>query len=143
MVFLLGRKLLDDVAGIVAAIVFAFLSLSPAVRGLSGHATHFVAFFALAGAVVLVRAVSSVQCSVFSVQYSEAAARPRPFTINSQLPNFQLFLAGLLFGVAFLMKQHGVFFGLFGGAYLLWTRVTAVHSPKSKVQSPESRVQSR
>lgn len=35
----------------------------------------------------------------------------------------QVFLAGLLFGLAFLMKQHGLFFGVFGALYLLRVRV--------------------
>jgi hypothetical protein len=33
-----------------------------------------------------------------------------------------IFGSGLLFGVAFLMKQQGMFFGVFGLAYLVWTR---------------------
>src|SRR6516165_6895570 len=36
LVFLLGRKLLDDVAGVVAAVCFALMSLSPNVLGLAG-----------------------------------------------------------------------------------------------------------
>src|ERR1017187_6239393 len=34
-----------------------------------------------------------------------------------------LFSAALLFGLAFLMKQHGLFFGVFGAVYLLRVRV--------------------
>ena len=49
LVFLIGRKLLDEITGVAAAIFFALLSLSPSVLGLAGHATHFVTFFALAG----------------------------------------------------------------------------------------------
>ena len=30
------------------------------------------------------------------------------------------FWSGVLFGVAFLMKQHGIFFAMFGAAWLLW-----------------------
>ena len=33
------------------------------------------------------------------------------------------FVSGLCFGLAFLMKQHGLFFGLCGALYLLWTRI--------------------
>jgi general stress protein CsbA len=32
-------------------------------------------------------------------------------------------MSGLLFGLAFLMKQHGLFFGMFGALYLLRVRV--------------------
>src|SRR6266849_6075168 len=33
LVFLIGRRLLDDVAGVAAAVTFALLSLSPSVLG--------------------------------------------------------------------------------------------------------------
>lgn len=99
LMFLLGRKLLDPVAGAGAAVTYALMSLSPDVLGLAGHATHFVVLPAVAGLLLLLRAVET---------------RARKFH----------FLAGLLFGLAFIMKQHGVFFGLFGGVYLIWVRVS-------------------
>src|SRR5438552_2155768 len=83
LVFLLGRKLRDDVTGVVAAVTFALLSLSQSVLGLAGHATHFVTLIALAGVYVLVRAVSSDHCSVFSVQYSVSDPRPRRSTLDT------------------------------------------------------------
>jgi hypothetical protein len=103
LVFLLGRKLLDAAAGVAAAITFALLSLSPSVLGLAGHATHFIVLAALSGTWVLLGALE----------------RPPP----SRLPPWVLISAsGLLFGLAFLMKQHGIFFGLFGAVYLAWVR---------------------
>jgi hypothetical protein len=60
-----------------------------------------VTFFALAGILLLIEALDTT---------------PKPSTINSRL----LAAAGLLLGLAFLMKQHGLFFGLFGTLYLLW-----------------------
>src|SRR5205807_8384215 len=42
LIFLVGRKLLDEPAGIVAAISFALLSLSPSTLGLAAHASHFL-----------------------------------------------------------------------------------------------------
>ncbi|TAL03206.1 MAG: hypothetical protein EPO07_06530, partial [Verrucomicrobia bacterium] len=49
LIFLIGRELLDNVAGVAAAIAYALLSLSPSVLGLAAHATHFVVLPALAG----------------------------------------------------------------------------------------------
>jgi hypothetical protein len=95
LVFLLGRRILDENAGIVAAVTFAFLSLSPSVLGLQAHASHFGAFFASAGALVLLRAAAS------------------------QKPG-GLAMSGALFGCAFLMKQPGVFWAIFGFGYLVW-----------------------
>jgi len=100
LVFLLGRKLMDDIAGIVAAAVYAMMSASPGVLGLAAHATHFVVLCALGGAWALWRA--------------HETARERDF-----------FLAGILFGLAFVMKQHGVFFGVFAFTYAVWRCVAA------------------
>ena len=88
LVWFLGRTLSGRVCGLVAAAVFALLSLSASVLGLAAHATHFVTLFAAAGAVVFLRAIDA-----------ERLAR--------------LFGAGLLFGFAFMMKQPAVFFGAF------------------------------
>src|SRR5512136_434514 len=103
LVFLLGRKLLDEAAGLAAAAAIALLSLSPSVLGLAGHATHFIVLAALSGTWVLLRALE----------------RPPP---NGPRTAILIGASGLLFGLAFLMKQHGIFFGLFGAMYLLWVR---------------------
>src|ERR1043166_6940723 len=47
LMFFLGRRLLDDVAGVAAATAYAFMSLSSSVLGLQAHATHFVVLPAL------------------------------------------------------------------------------------------------
>src|SRR5437868_1530555 len=57
LIFLLGRKLLDETAGVVAAASYGLLSLSPSVLGLAGHATHFVVLPALGGTLLLLKAV--------------------------------------------------------------------------------------
>jgi 4-amino-4-deoxy-L-arabinose transferase-like glycosyltransferase len=108
LMFLLGRKLLDDIAGVAAAVAFALLSLSPSVLGLAGHATHFVALAALGGILLLLRACEP----------EVGGGRP-----GFLFPSARFFASGLLFGLAFLMKQHGLFFGVFGTAYLLRTRI--------------------
>ena len=95
LVFFLGRRLVDETAGLAAAVTFAFMSLSPSVLGLAGHATHFVVAFALAGFLVLLRVPESSKLA-------------------------PLFISGVLLGLAFLMKQHGALFGLCGGIYILW-----------------------
>ena len=125
LMFRLGRRLLDEAAGVTAAVAFALLSLSPSLLGLSGHATHFVVLAALAGTWFLLKAVEAP---------SAVRSPPSRFTFltsrfthsgdGTQLSpiNYPLLLAGLMFGLAFLMKQHGLFFGVFGGLYLLWVR---------------------
>jgi 4-amino-4-deoxy-L-arabinose transferase-like glycosyltransferase len=123
LVFLIGRKLRDEITGIVAAVTFALLSLSQSVLGLAGHATHFVTVFALGGVLTLVAGERRKENGEGSQSSELSGQRSAGITsfLNSQLPNLQLFCSGVLFGLAFLMKQHGVFFGIFGGLYLLWT----------------------
>ncbi len=97
LLFLLGRRLFDERTGAAAAAAFALLSLSQGVYGVFAHATHFVLLPALAGLYLLVRAIG------------EWAARWLP-----------LMAAGVLLGLAFVMKQHGIFFVLFGAFWLAW-----------------------
>jgi hypothetical protein len=94
LVFLLARQLMNDIGAFVAAATFALLSVSPAVYGTAAHAEHFVLLPALAGFLVLLRALESSK-------------------------HWAFFAAGLLFGLSFLMKQSGICFGICGGVYLV------------------------
>ena len=94
LIFLLGRRLINSIAGIAAAMAYAVLSVSPSVFGFAAHATHFVMLPVLGGMLFLL---------------NESDGR-----------NFErLFVSGLLFGTSLLMKQPAVFFILFGALYLL------------------------
>ena len=87
MLFRLGGQILDLTAGVVAATTYAVLAASPAMLGLAGHATHFAAFFAAAGLWVM----------------WQARQNPRWPAAGG---------AGLLFGLAILMKQPAALIGL-------------------------------
>jgi len=93
-VYLLGARLFDALAGVVASATYALLSTSPSVLGISGHANHFVMLPALAGLSLLLRALEKGSQWLFV-------------------------LSGALLGLAFLMKQHGIFFLLFAALYVL------------------------
>jgi hypothetical protein len=93
LVFLIGRRLVDSVTGVVAAWTFSMLSANPSLFGLAGHATHFVVLFSLAGWLMLV-------------------------VPNRQRNPALLLSAGITFGVAILMKQHAVFLAAFTAAWL-------------------------
>lgn len=93
-VFLLGRKLSGDIAGVAACAGYAVMSASLVVLGLAAHATQFVALFGVLGALLLSNA-------------KKADSRPG------------YFVSGLMFGLAFLMKQPGICFGMFGLAFLI------------------------
>ncbi len=90
MLFWLGRKILDDVAGIVAAVTYLLLAASPAMLGLTGHATHFCAFFVTAGL-----------CLMWHARQNE-----KPFIIAA---------SAVCFGTAVLMKQHAAIIGAWIG----------------------------
>jgi hypothetical protein len=95
LLYLLGRRLFGRVAGLAAAAAYALLSFGEAVLGPSAHATHFVVLPALAGMLLLLRGMESGRAAT-------------------------IFASGVLFGVAYLMKQHGIFFILFGAGWLVW-----------------------
>jgi len=95
LVFLIGRRLLGELAAAAAAVAFALLSVDRWVMGIFAHATHFVLLPALGGLWLLLRSMHSNR---------------RPLDL----------LAGVLLGAAVLMKQHGVFFLLLGIAIVLW-----------------------
>src|SRR5438552_1497565 len=93
LIFSLGRRLVNSVAGLAAGMSYAVLSVSPSVLGFAGHATHFVLLPVLGGTLLLPK---TTDC--------------RPFGL--------VFASGMLFGLGVLMKQPAVFFALFGAIYL-------------------------
>ncbi len=88
-VFVLARKLFGVAAGLAACASYALMSVGQSVLGLAAHATQFVVLFAVPGLWLLWRAL-----------------------LTGERPAFVF--SGLLFGVAFMMKQPGLCFGLFG-----------------------------
>jgi hypothetical protein len=96
VLYFLTLKLYGKLAATVAACSYALLSSSTSVMGFEAHATNFVVLPALIGIFALLFAL--------------------------QTKRVWLFLgSGLFSGVAFLMKQHGIFFILFCFFYLAWT----------------------
>jgi len=96
--FLLGRKLFGVIGGLVTCASYGIVSVSPSVVGLAAHATHFVVLFAVPATLLLLKACETNRRGT-------------------------LFFSGLLYGLAFLMKQQGVCFGFFGGSFLVWRAV--------------------
>ena len=89
LMFLVGRRLIGTLGGVVAGAAYATLTLSPRLLSSSAYAEHFV--------------VVPVLLGVLSV--TRASGRPRLAA---------LFGAGALFGAAFVVKQSGGVFALFG-----------------------------
>jgi hypothetical protein len=89
---LLGRKLFDWPSGCIAAATYLVLVTSPSVLGLAAHATHFVVLPIVVGTLILASGASLTSRRIFS--------------------------AGLLFGIAGLMKQPAYAFVGLGVAML-------------------------
>ena len=130
LVFLLGRKILDATAGAATAVAFAFMSLSPSVLGLAAHATHFVILFALGGILLLIHVIENEEGGRQKLEECF-------FTSHFSLLTF---CSGLLFGLAFLMKQHGIFFALFGIAYLIWILNVEGRTTENNSRAGRSRI---
>jgi hypothetical protein len=93
LLFLISRRLFNDTAGIVTGSSFLLMTLSPAVHGFWANTEHFILLSAMGGILLMLSAI-------------ERDDKKR------------LFLSGLLLGVSFLIKQHGIFFILFGLIYI-------------------------
>lgn len=89
LIFLLAKRLFGSLGGVVACAVYGLLSLEPSVLGFAGHATQFVVLPTAGGITALLKADESQRSPLF-------------------------FYSGFLLGLAFLMKQPGVFFVFFG-----------------------------
>jgi 4-amino-4-deoxy-L-arabinose transferase-like glycosyltransferase len=112
-IFLLGRALSGPATGLVACASYGLMSSSLVVLGQAAHATQFVVLFAVPGTWLLWRTVQSGRRG-------------------------ELFSSGLLYGLAFLMKQQGMFFGVFGLLVLVsreWSR-----SPRPLVKESAQRI---
>ena len=95
LVYLLSSRLFDRNTAIICSACYTILSLSWSVLGFVAHATHFVVLFTLAGLILLLRALEKRHILF-------------------------LFISGLSFGIAFIMKQHAALFIIFAFIYFLW-----------------------
>lgn len=96
VVFLLAKKLFGPLAAVAAGGIYAVLSMTSGVTGLWANAEHFVILPALVGLLLICKA-------------------------DGKTGYVRLLIAGLLLGLAFIIKQHGIMFAVFGALYLLYS----------------------
>jgi len=104
LIYAIGRRLFPadllsgrlSSAALAAAGAFSVLSIGQGVMGLWAHATHFVVVFALAATLTIMKWGTSRNVGT-------------------------LLGSGLLYGVAFVMKQPGILFAPFGAIWIVWT----------------------
>lgn len=95
VIFLLAKELFGGLTAVTASGAYAIMSLTSSVLGLSANAEHFVVLPALVGIRLIAKPAERRKLSM-------------------------VFVAALLLGLAFITKQHGIFFAVFGGLYLLY-----------------------
>src|SRR5262245_30886887 len=98
LVFLLARRLFDARVGVTAAVAFAVLALNPHMLGLAAYAEHFVLPAITLGTLILMSALDRERLALVG-------------------------LAGVLFGVGFVIKQSGGAFAGFGLAWIFYRRL--------------------
>lgn len=87
-------------AALAAAGAFSVLSIGQGVMGLWAHSTHFVVVFALAGTLTMLQWSASRRTGLLAA-------------------------SGLLYGMAFVMKQPGILFAPVGAIWIAWTWLSA------------------
>ncbi len=97
LIYYLAKKLFGKIAATATAVFFAITSMSVNIQA-TANAENFVILPAIAAILLLVKFVGSRKI-------------------------WQLIVSGLLLGIAFMMKQHGAAFIVFGVFYLVYTMV--------------------
>jgi hypothetical protein len=92
--FFITKKLFNGFAALMAVATSILFFVSPVFLGQAAHATHFVTFFSLGGIYFLLSGFEKQKYRIFLV-------------------------SGVFMGLAFLMKQSGVFFPVFGGLMII------------------------
>jgi len=95
LLFLVAKHLFKPPVAAVASVSFALLALGESVLGLTANAEQFLLLPMLAGFLIMLQAVDSGK-------------------------KIALFLSGLCFGLAFIIKQPGIFFGISAAVYIFW-----------------------
>jgi hypothetical protein len=95
VIFLLAKNLFGPLAAVASGCAYAITSLATQVTGLMANAEHFVVLPVLLGILLVYKAENKQR-------YIRTLA------------------AGLLLGLAFIIKQHGVFFAVFAALYVLY-----------------------
>lgn len=93
-IFLIGSRLMDKSAGLIAAASFAILSVGKNISGFTVQGEHMVLLFAVAGFWLLLKALENDKW-------------------------YSFLGAGMLISISFMIKQNGLLFLLFAGVVIL------------------------
>jgi Dolichyl-phosphate-mannose-protein mannosyltransferase len=96
LIYAISRNFVSKTGSVFAAVSFGIMATSWVVLGQAAHATHFVTIFALYGTYLLLKL------------YEKGKHR-----------FFNYFIVGLFFSIAFICKQSGLFFSMFGASVII------------------------
>ena len=96
LIYLLGKNLFDSLTGVLSGAGYGILSLSPCFHGLWANSEHYVVLFAVGGTLLLIK----------NIHFNKVHL---------------LFWSGILLGLSFATKQHGILFTLFGIGYFIFS----------------------
>ena len=97
LIFLLGKRFYDGSVGIFAGAIFLVMTLTPSAHGFWANSEHFVIFFAMGSFLLMMVALDNED-------------------------KRYLFLSGVLLGISILIKQHAIFFWMFGFFYFMYCK---------------------
>lgn len=100
MLYFLTRRMSNSLAGFAAAAFFALITMTANASGFTIQSEHLVSFFVIGALLSLILYFDSKKL-------------------------WQLIIAGVLFSLAFQVKQTSFFYGLFAGALLLYKLIYA------------------
>ena len=95
LIFLLGKRFYDRSVGIFAGASFLVMTLTPSMHGFCANSEHFVILFAMGSFLLMMVALDNED-------------------------KRYLFLSGILLGMSVLIKQHAIFFWMFGFFYFIY-----------------------
>ncbi len=104
LLFLIAKRFVSGIGAVIASASFGILGISYFLLAQAAHATHFVVFFALSGIFL-----------TFKIYDSEK---------NKIL---KYFFSGVLFSLAFISKQSGIFFVFFGALIIIFKEFDVKH----------------
>lgn len=92
--YLITKKLFNSFTALIAVLTCGLLFISPSLLAQAAHATHFVTFYMLVGTYLLMLGMEKNKLVYY-------------------------LFSGIMMGLAFIMKQSGLFFSVFGGIILI------------------------
>jgi len=107
LLFLIAKRFVSGIGAVIASATFGIVGTSSFLLAQAAHATHFVVFFALLGTFM-----------TFKIYDTE----------NKRILKY--FFSGVFFSLAFISKQSGVFFVIFGAFVIILKEIDFKHITK-------------